>query len=199
MLPTITDTPSLQDARYVFVYGTLRRGERLDINRLQPMPVFIGNAQIKGTLYDLGRYPGLRLGGVQWVQGEVYQITPELERQLDEIEEVWPQQTGEYVKREVAVQCAGRELMCLVYAVSAKRLPGCAVIESGDWDIALQWLQNHHTMQPNNNPSPPTLPQLLALAAALSVGAAVSLGITRFAYGLLLPSMRADLGWSYTL
>ena len=45
----------------------------------------------------------------------------------------------------------------------------------------------------------PTLPQLLALAAALSLGAAVSLGITRFAYGLLLPTMRADLAWSYTL
>lgn len=43
------------------------------------------------------------------------------------------------------------------------------------------------------------LPQLLKLAAALSLGAAVSLGITRFAYGLLLPTMRADLGWSYTL
>jgi predicted MFS family arabinose efflux permease len=41
--------------------------------------------------------------------------------------------------------------------------------------------------------------QLLLLAAALSMGAAVSLGITRFAYGLLLPAMRADLGWSYTL
>lgn len=37
------------------------------------------------------------------------------------------------------------------------------------------------------------------LALALSLGAAVSLGITRFAYGLLLPAMRADLGWSYTL
>jgi predicted MFS family arabinose efflux permease len=33
----------------------------------------------------------------------------------------------------------------------------------------------------------------------LSLGAAVSLGITRFAYGLLLPAMRADLGWTYTL
>lgn len=37
------------------------------------------------------------------------------------------------------------------------------------------------------------------VALVLSLGAAVSLGITRFAYGLLLPPMRADLGWSYTL
>ncbi|MBA4211941.1 MAG: MFS transporter [Polaromonas sp.] len=39
----------------------------------------------------------------------------------------------------------------------------------------------------------------IRLALALSLGAAVSLGITRFAYGLLLPPMREDLGWSYTL
>jgi len=39
----------------------------------------------------------------------------------------------------------------------------------------------------------------MGLALALSLGAAVSLGITRFAYGLLLPVMRSDLGWSYTL
>lgn len=39
----------------------------------------------------------------------------------------------------------------------------------------------------------------LALAVALSLGAAVSLGLTRFSYALLLPPMRADLGWSYLL
>lgn len=43
----------------------------------------------------------------------------------------------------------------------------------------------------------PAHPWLLALS--LSLGAAISLGITRFAYGLLLPAMRVDLGWSYTL
>ena len=42
-------------------------------------------------------------------------------------------------------------------------------------------------------------PPLLLLAIALSLGAAVSLGITRFSYALLLPPMRADLQWSYTL
>jgi predicted MFS family arabinose efflux permease len=41
--------------------------------------------------------------------------------------------------------------------------------------------------------------QLTALALAIALGAAISLGITRFAYGLLLPAMRADLGWSYAL
>ena len=41
--------------------------------------------------------------------------------------------------------------------------------------------------------------KLLLLAVALSAAAAVSLGVTRFAYGLLLPAMRDDLAWSYTL
>src|SRR3954447_16673575 len=47
-------------------------------------------------------------------------------------------------------------------------------------------------------PDPPR-PSLLGLALALSLGAAVSLGVTRFAYALLLPPMREDLHWSYTL
>ena len=130
---TITDTPSAPIQRYVFVYGTLRKGQERDINRLQPAPLFMGNSQINGTLYNLGSYPGVRLGGAQWVQGEVYQITPELERQLDEIEEVWPQQTGEYVRREVVVQTAGVALICLVYELGETRTHSRVVIESGDW------------------------------------------------------------------
>lgn len=54
-------------------------------------------------------------------------------------------------------------------------------------------------------PPPSPVPSLhsplrsLWLAVALSMGAAISLGITRFAYALLLPPMREDLAWSYTL
>jgi predicted MFS family arabinose efflux permease len=40
------------------------------------------------------------------------------------------------------------------------------------------------------------LPTLL-LAAALSLGSAIALGFARFAYALLLPSMKLDLGWSF--
>jgi predicted MFS family arabinose efflux permease len=36
-------------------------------------------------------------------------------------------------------------------------------------------------------------------ALALSMGAAISLGMSRFSYALLLPEMRGDLGWSYLL
>jgi predicted MFS family arabinose efflux permease len=41
------------------------------------------------------------------------------------------------------------------------------------------------------------LPPVLRAAAALALGSAVSLGLARFAYALLLAPMRADLGWSY--
>jgi len=41
-------------------------------------------------------------------------------------------------------------------------------------------------------------PSTLWTAAALALGTAVSLGLARFSYALLLPPMRAELGWSYT-
>ena len=39
--------------------------------------------------------------------------------------------------------------------------------------------------------------QAIRIALALALGAAVSLGLARFSYALLLPPMRAELGWSY--
>ena len=40
-------------------------------------------------------------------------------------------------------------------------------------------------------------PHWLRTALALGLAAAVSLGLARFSYALLLPAMRAELGWSY--
>ena len=129
---TLPDLPA-DFKRYVFVYGTLRKGEERDINRLLPVPLFIGTSQTAGTLYHLGSYPGVRLGGHNWVQGEIYQIDAELERRLDEIEGILPQPTGEYIRREIVVQSAGSDVTCLVYELAAARASGKDVISSGDW------------------------------------------------------------------
>ncbi len=149
MTVTITEAvlPHDQPAanlRCVFVYGTLRRRQERDINLLRPRPIFVGTSQTLGTLYDLGacNYPGLRLGGLQYVQGEVYRITPELEHQLDEIEHVAPVPTGEYIRREVTVRVPGDgglaagdvvAIHCLIYEIAKERVAGMRVIASGDW------------------------------------------------------------------
>lgn len=134
---------SQPSVRHVFVYGTLRRGQERDINLLSPAPRWMGPAVVQGMLYHLGSYPGLVLGGSHQVWGEVYEITLELERVLDEIEEVWPQQTGEYKKREILVKLhqshvdpvegAPAEIRCIVYEIAPERTHGKSVIISGDW------------------------------------------------------------------
>ncbi|MGH6638770.1 MAG: gamma-glutamylcyclotransferase family protein [Polaromonas sp.] len=136
----------LPSVRHVFVYGTLRRGEQRDINRLRPAPRWVGWASVAGVMYHLGAYPGMVLGeegdGKGRVRGEVYAISAELERLLDEIEDLWPQPSGEYVKREVAVQLdaparqpgeAPEEVLCILYEIAPERTLGKPVIASGDW------------------------------------------------------------------
>ena len=121
--------------RYVFVYGTLRKGEARDINRLLPAPRWVGRACVPGVLYDLGAYPALLLDVAGSVHGEVYKISPELESLLDQIEEVWPQQGAEYCKRERAVQLkeTAESVVCLVYEMALDRISGLSVIACGDW------------------------------------------------------------------
>lgn len=122
-------------ARYVFVYGTLRRGGRNDMNRLQPPPRYIGMGEVRGTLYHIDWYPGLALGGEEAVTvvGEVYEINPALEAVLDEIEQIVPGEQSEYFKREISVEVEGRSLPCLVYEINAERVRGKQVIGHGDW------------------------------------------------------------------
>lgn len=119
--------------RHVFVYGTLRRGDDNDITKLNPAPRWVGEGVVAGTMYHFGRYPGVILGGEGRVTGEVYEITPQLERVLDEIEELYPQQTNEYFKRDIQVNVDGRLLDCIVYEINPGLLAGKPVIVSGDW------------------------------------------------------------------
>lgn len=118
---------------HVFVYGTLRRGEDNDINQLLPSPRFLGVAEIAGTMYDLGAYPGVQLGGASIVLGEVYEISKELEMVLDQIEEVYPQERDEYSKRMIPVLVLGRLFRCIVYEINPRYVRGRTILKGGDW------------------------------------------------------------------
>ena len=119
--------------RHVFVYGTLRRGGINDITRLRPAPRFVGAARVPGVLYHLGAYPGMTLGGNQWVLGEVYAIDPALEPALDEIEDLGSHPTDEYQKRDILVDVEGLSVACLVYEINPRYALPALRVEGGDW------------------------------------------------------------------
>lgn len=123
--------------RHVFVYGTLRRGGRNDINRLRPAPEYVGMGEVQGVLYHLGWYPGLTLGGEEAVTvvGEVYRITDELETALDAIEQIVPGADSEYFKRQVDIAVDGRPVSCLVYEINPAKVRGRQAIGRGDWIV----------------------------------------------------------------
>jgi gamma-glutamylcyclotransferase (GGCT)/AIG2-like uncharacterized protein YtfP len=121
--------------RHVFVYGTLRRGGRNDINRLLPTPRYLGMAEVKGNLYHLDWYPGLALGGEEpvTVVGEVYEVTPQLETVLDGIEGLKTTADTEYFKRHLEVQVGGQPVHCFLYEINPVRVAGKEPLGHGDW------------------------------------------------------------------
>ncbi len=115
----------------VFVYGSLRRGNAAAMSVRFPDATYVGEGEVRGSLYDLGPYPGLWLNdsGAP-VIGEVYEIPDETLNKLDQFE-----LTSDYERREVDV-AQGTELkQCWIYvpAHDAKFFAGLPLIESGDW------------------------------------------------------------------
>jgi len=121
--------------RNVFVYGTLRKGGRNDINRMLPAPRYLGMGEVKGSLYHLDWYPGLALGGEEAVTvvGEVYEVTGELEKVLDGIEGLEEGDRSEYFKRDLEVRVGGRAVACFLYEINPSRVAGKDPIGHGDW------------------------------------------------------------------
>ena len=123
------------NTRFLFVYGTLRKGGRNDINVLSPAPEYVGMGEVHGSLYHIDWYPGLTLGGEEGVTvvGEVYRIAPELEVVLDRIEGIVDHESSEYFKREITVKVGGRPYSCLVYEINPEKIRGKQPIGHGDW------------------------------------------------------------------
>ena len=85
--------------RYVFVYGTLRKGGQRHRPRGRQAriaaPTLLGAVALPGELYDFGTYPGMIAGSADksLVWGDVYEVDDRLVPVLDEIERVYPAST----------------------------------------------------------------------------------------------------------
>ncbi|MBO9670185.1 MAG: gamma-glutamylcyclotransferase [Sphingobium sp.] len=89
----------------LFVYGHLRRGQSgCRLLELEQRTEWLGEAQVRGRLYDLGDYPGLVLGSNDIVQGELIAFDdPALWTALDAYEDCDPDDpdTSEYRRIEI--------------------------------------------------------------------------------------------------
>ncbi|BBL25837.1 hypothetical protein CT3_32920 [Comamonas terrigena NBRC 13299] len=125
------------------VYGTLREGGSNDIRRFQPGIAQVGTTWLQGSLWDMGQWPGLQLDGCGPVLAEVYPLHPALEQQLDQLEDIWPQDLGQYRKRlltQTVQQGDGLVVTCrmLVYEALPQALARCPRVPAGDW---LAWFR----------------------------------------------------------
>ncbi len=113
----------------VFVYGTLRQGGVRALPDLFPAARFVGQAKVRGRLYDLGAYPALLVDeAASSVTGEVYEIDDELLRKLDEIEA-----SSAYWRRQVEVSLGDQSTTCWVYAPDVESYQQRTLITTGDW------------------------------------------------------------------
>lgn len=94
----------------LFVYGTLMRGFPLHA-LLAGRADSVGDGEVAGLLFDLGRYPAALRDGGGVIRGEVYRLTdPGLWRALDSAE------GSQYHRGEVGVRLAGgRQVTAYIY------------------------------------------------------------------------------------
>jgi gamma-glutamylcyclotransferase (GGCT)/AIG2-like uncharacterized protein YtfP len=113
----------------LFVYGTLRPGERADLNRSRHEfgVAYIGEDDIVGNIYDTGcGYPGLKLEGDNKVHGDVFRVRDESVGPFLDAYEGYPSLYG----RTQVETSNGRTVWVYTFnpPVKAERL-----IVGGDW------------------------------------------------------------------
>ena len=109
----------------VFVYGTLKREEPNHYILENVKGKFIDRATIKGTMYDLGAFPGIRLEGDGTIYGEVFEVEGDGIRPLDRLEG----HPTFYCRKPVESSIGPVE----VYEITSQCLRGARVIANGVW------------------------------------------------------------------
>ncbi len=113
----------------VFVYGTLRRGGARAMSIRFPNSIFIADAKVSGSFYDLGAYPGLLLNeSNSLVIGEVYEVDDEILNQLDEFEA-----SSDYRRKQVEISLGTQSRTGWTYEPNPEFYSLSTLITSGDW------------------------------------------------------------------
>jgi gamma-glutamylcyclotransferase (GGCT)/AIG2-like uncharacterized protein YtfP len=134
----------------VFVYGTLKRGERY--HEELGGAIFEGSAELRGLeLYNLGPFP-MAISNAQAqtpVSGEIYRVTPQQLQALDRFEGA-----PRLYQRELRSLLDGRRAW--VYLGSPQQVRFVQAIPSGSWsesDRHQQASRRGHGHGPGNNGS----------------------------------------------
>jgi gamma-glutamylcyclotransferase (GGCT)/AIG2-like uncharacterized protein YtfP len=94
-----------------------------------PRSKFIAEAKVRGSLYDLGAYPGLRLDeSGSLVTGEVYEVDDETLNELDNFEA-----SSHYLRKQAEVSLATDRTMCWSYEPDPQFYSFRTLVKSGDW------------------------------------------------------------------
>src|SRR6478609_9682786 len=133
-------------ARQIFVYGSLRSGfHHPAYEYISRYFSLVGNAKVKGSLYDMGEYPAaVSSNGSNFIVGELYAIKQADEfgwaiAQLDDYEGIHVEQ-GEialYKREQTTVYINDTETLAWIYWFNGN-VSGGTYIESGD---VLQFIQ----------------------------------------------------------
>jgi very-short-patch-repair endonuclease/gamma-glutamylcyclotransferase (GGCT)/AIG2-like uncharacterized protein YtfP len=129
--------PGEGDDLILFVYGTLIPGlEPPSMSHIVQQMAVLGDATVGGTLYDLGRYPGIALDTGNTIRGKLVQLaSAEHWRALDAYEGCpRPEAEGALFQRVrcIAHTLDGRETPCWVY-IYARDLSRAKAVEHGCW------------------------------------------------------------------
>lgn len=109
----------------VFIYGTLRRGERAaELMAGAKLLATTASTEPLFTLLDLGAYPAAVAGGETAVVGELYEVPMEMLRMLDDFEGV----PRLYRRQRTRI----REQWAWIYVMPQAPARG-RVIAGGDW------------------------------------------------------------------
>ena len=113
----------------IFIYGSLRQGCECPMSMRFPTSKFLANATARGSLFDLGEYPGLVSNDSNsTVVGELYEVDDELLKELDQFEV-----SSNYLRKGTVAYLGEEAKACWVYEPDPAHYSFGELIEDGDW------------------------------------------------------------------